>query len=148
MRRLEHLDGVLSLIDREFGEMEQNGKFRNKEDVEILYKMMDIAKDAAEICEKQMLMEDGYSEYGYPVYGNSYYDGNSYARGRYAKRNSMGQYSRDGMGYSDGLTYRNGGRPSGYSMIDANTEYLDNLRGMLNDERTRDYVKRMIHEAE
>ena len=78
MRRLEHLDGVLSLIDREFGEMEQNGKFRNKEDVEILYKMMDIAKDAAEICEKQMEMNGGYSEYGYPVYGNSYYDGKNY----------------------------------------------------------------------
>lgn len=137
MRRLEHLDGVLSLIDREFGEMEQNGKFRSKEDVEILYKMMDIAKDAAEICEKQMNMGNGYSEYGYPIYGNSYYDGNSYARGGNVRRNSMGQYSRDGMG-----------RPSGYSMIDANAEYLDNLRGMLNDDRTREYVKRMIHEAE
>lgn len=139
MRRLEHLDGVLSLIDREFSEMEQNGKFRNKEDIDILYKIMDIAKDAAEICEKQMNMGE---------YGNSYYDGNSYSRGRYARRNSMGQYSRDDMGYSDGLSYRNGGRPSGYSMTDANAEYLENLRDMLNDDGTREYVKRMIHEAE
>lgn len=136
MRRLEHLDGILSLIDREFGEIEHVGRFRSKDDIENLYKLMDVAKDAAEICEKQMAMDDGYSEYGYPAYSDPYYDGNSYARGRNVRRNSMGQYSRDG------------GRPNGYSMVDANAEYLENLRGMLNDDKTREYVKRMIHEVE
>lgn len=141
MRYMEHIDGVLSLIDREFAEMEQNGKFRSRDEVELAYKMMDIVKDAAEFCEKQAEMDQGYSEYGYPRHMYPYDNGVSYERGR--NRNSMGQYSRDsGMSY-----YSN----RGYSRDDAKSGYLSWLKEKefnAPDEHTRNYIQRMIQEME
>lgn len=78
MRYMEHLDGVLGLIDHEFGEMERNGKFRNRDDVELVYKMMDVVKDAAEYCEKFMEMDDDYSEEGRAYRNNRAYENRAY----------------------------------------------------------------------
>ena len=141
MRYMEHLDGVLELIDNEFAEMERNGKFKSRDDIELVYKMMDIVKDAAEYCEKYAEMDGGYSEYGYPypVYSE-----------RGAKRDSMGRYSKDNGRYGfNTARYTNRGR--NYSRGDAKDDYMNQLHELMEnapDERTREHVQRMIHDME
>lgn len=141
---MEHLEGILKLVDREFGEMEKNGKFRTKEDIDLAYKMIDIAKDIYEVwdCEDKM-NADGYSEYGYNMYPMN---GMSYARGRNAARNSMGQYSRGGMSYRDG-----GGYSDNYSTGDAKRDFINSLysaRDKAMDDQERQNIQRMIDNAE
>lgn len=144
---MEYLEGMIKLVEREFGEMTQNGKFRNRDDVEIAYKLMDIAKDAFCIWKYEEEMQEGndYSEYG-RSYG--YNSGNSYARGMNVRRNSLGQYSREG---NDSYNTYGRSRSLGYSRTDAKEEYMNNLYAMLDnapDKKTHDHVQRMIHEME
>lgn len=158
MRYMEHLDGVLGLIDREFAEMERNGQFKSKDEIELTSKMMDVVKDAAEYCEKFEEMQNLYSETGYgygygqyPMdnYSNNQYSNNgySYARGRNARRDSMGRYSNEG-------SYAGGNRSSAgmrQSRADANEEYLNRLRAEAENapnERVREHMLRMIREME
>lgn len=142
MRYLEHLDGLLGLIDREFGEMEQAGKFRGKDDIELAYKMMDIAKDAAEFCEKTCEMNggNGYSEYGRVF--------NPYSMN--GRNQSMG-YSNTGNYYPQpSYTYGNNGMRQSYG-TDSKNDYLNHLRMKAEnepDDRTRDHLMRMIQELE
>lgn len=147
---MEHLDGILRLVERELEAVEQNGKFRSREEVDSVYKLVDIVKDIYCISD----MENGD---GGMAYDNSYesYEGDSrsYARGRGrgAKRDSMGRYSRDGSyrGYSgyggySGRSYR------GYSRGDKQ-EYIEQLRGMMEDapdDKTRQSIERMISQME
>lgn len=144
---MEHLDAIIQLADNEMGAIAQNGKFRSREEIDSVYKLMDIVKDAYCI---QDMEEGGYSEYdgysGRRSYRGSYndgsYDGGSYARGRgrNARRDSMGRYSRDGGSYRG--SYR-----GGYSM----DGYVDELREMMNnahDEQTRQSIQRMIQKME
>lgn len=137
---MQHLEGLLKLADREFGKMEQNGEFRNKDEIETVYKLIDIVKDVYCIWDYETKMQmDGYSEYP----DNYAYD-NSYARGN-VKRNSMGQYSRDGM------TNSYPSRRMNYSRADAREEFINQLRDLMGDapdDRTREHVQRMIHDME
>ena len=127
---MEHLEGLLRLVDNELGAIEQNGKFRSREEIDSVYKLIDIAKDvyciwSYEDSEDEMSYDDGMSR-------------RSYARGRYAKRDSMGRYSREG-------SYRDG-RYRGYSR-EGKMEYVEGLRDMMAnapDEQTRQELKRMI----
>ena len=142
---MENLEGIVRLVDREFGEMIQKGKFRSVDDVELVYKMMDIVKDAycAMKYEAELGM-DNYSEYGGYPYENSY------ARGRNAKRNSMGQYNRTNEMGVRGTSYNGvfrSGRGSNYSYENAKEEYLENLREMVDDapnDEIKDRLQRMI----
>ena len=132
---MQHLEGLLKLADREFGKMEQNGEFRNRDDIETVYKLIDIVKDIYCIWDYESKMQMEPDDYAYT---------NSYARGN-VKRNSMGQYSRDGMynGYSN--------RRMGYSRGDAKEEFINQLRDLMGDapdDRTREHVQRMIHDLE
>lgn len=138
---MRHLEGILDLIDKEFGDMVQAGKFRNKDDIELAYKMVDIAKDVYCIWDYEDNMDNGYSEYGnYPM------NGNSYARGRAMPRNSRGQFtSREGS-YNGRNSYR-----GNYSRADAKSEFIDQLYDMMDsapDEHTRDRIQKMIREME
>ena len=149
---MENLEGLLRLVDKEFGEMAQNGKFRTPDDVELAYKLVDIAKDIYCIWKYEDRIEDDeYSEFGrYP-----YENGNSYARGRGMKRNSMGQFtSRDGN-----MNYRGNGTSYNYRPVrggmssrgSAKEEYIENLREMMMnapDAKTADHIQRMIDEME
>lgn len=132
---MKHLDGLLNVVDKEFGEIEASGRFRSKDEIELAYKLIDIAKDVYEILKCEEEMDGGYS-------GSSYDDGYSAARGRMrAKRDGMGRYSRD--------DYR--GVRHGYSRTDAKEEYLDNLRDMMKnapDENARHSIQRMIDQME
>ena len=130
---MENLEGIVKLIDKEFGEMIRNGKFRSKDDVELVYKMIDIVKDAYCVWDYEAKLDGDYSERSnYPM------DSYSYNR-RNMPRNKMGQYtSREG--------YR-----GDYSRDNAKSEYLDHLYAAMEsagDSRTRDQIQRMIHEME
>lgn len=139
---MEHLEGILKLVDKELEAIVGNGKFRTRDEIDSVYKLIDIAKDINKIwCmedEESEYSEDGRSYDGsYPYRGN-YGGGMSYARGRRdARRDSMGRYSREGEN-------RNMTR-GGYSRD--SREYIDNLREMADnapDEQTRMTIQRMI----
>ena len=146
---MEHIDGILKIADAELGSIERNGKFRSRDEIDSVYKLMDIVKDAYCVMD----MEDGgYSENGMSyrydggMYRDGSYDGGSYARGRgrNARRDSMGRYSRDGGSY-------NSYRRNGYSRADGKEEYVEQLRDMMEDapdEQTRQSIQRMIQKME
>ena len=139
---MEHLDGIVKLAENEFAAIVQNGKFRSREEIDSVYKLMDIVKDRMKIeCLERELDED--EEYMRGSYRGSYDDGMSYARGRMnAKRDSRGRYSRDG--YRD--IYDDGRMMRGYSR-DGKEEYKESLRRMMEDapdENTRQSIKRML----
>lgn len=147
---MEHLDGILKLVGNELESINKNGKFRSREEIDSVYKLMDIAKDINEIW----CMEDDMSGEPYDG-GMSYergkrsYDGGSYARGtRNNRRDSMGRYSREGYsrdyrdGYDDGMRSMRG-----YSRGGSKEEYREQLRTMMEDapdEQTRQSIKRML----
>ena len=156
---MEHLDGIVKIAGNELKTIVDNGRFRSKEEIDNVYKLMDIVKDAHCIWqyedEESEYSEEGRSYDGTYARGShnggrgsnrggSYrgtyegmYDGGSYARGRNARRDSMGRYSRD--------SYR-----GGYSR-DGKEEYIDQLRDMMEDapdEQTRQSIQRMIREME
>lgn len=159
---MKNIEGILKLADAEFGAIVQNGKFRSREEIDSVYKLMDIVKDAHCVWkyedEESDYSEDGRSYDGsYPrgvrngrsyrgSYDESYDDGMSMARGRRnARRDERGRYSRD-----DGYDYR-GGRSMNYSRGDAKHEYIENLRSMIEDapdEATRQSIQRMISQME
>lgn len=141
---MKHLDGLLKLADNEFEAIEKNGKFRSREEIDSVYRLVDIVKDIYCVWKYEDEMDDGYSEsydgsYGNRSYrGSSYDDGMSYARGRgrNAKRDSMGRYA---------------SRDRGYSRADANGEYIEELRDLMHsapDEQTRQSIQRMITQME
>ena len=133
---MEHLDGILKLVEKELGAVDNNGKFRSREDIDSVYKLIDIAKDIYCIWDYEEEEDD--SSFEGPRYGDrgvSYNDGMSYARGRRnARRDSMGRYSR-----------------RGYSMGGDKDEYIERLREAMEsapDEQHRQKVHRMIQELE
>lgn len=139
---MEHLDGILKLTENELKAITSNGKYRSREEIDSVYKLMDIAKDVYCIWQYEE-DSDEYSE-TYDRGGRSYrggsYDGGSYARGRgrNARRDSMGRYSREG-------SYR------GRSYNDAKADYIEDLRMMMEsapDEPTRSGIQRMIQQME
>lgn len=156
---MEHLDGILKLVDNELEAINKNGKFRSREEIDSVYKLVDIAKDI--MCVQEI--EDGMDEMSYDGSmsyerrggsyergrsnrGGSYegsYEGGSYARGRRnARRDSMGRYSRE---YSREGSYRRG-----YSR-DGKEEYVEQLRDLMEnapDDQTRQSVQRMIQQME
>ena len=157
---MNSIEGILKLVDNEFEAINKNGKFRSREEIDSVYKLMDIVKDAHCIWQYED-EESEYSENGMPYengvrsyrgnYDESYGDGRSYARGRgrNAPRDRMGRYTSrdDGMGGS----YRGSYRGYGYSRADGKDEYIENLRDMLQnapDEQTRQSIQRMIQQME
>lgn len=147
---MEHLEGILKLVDNELDAINKNGKFRSREEIDSVYKLIDIAKDVYCIWKYE---EDGeMSEEGSMrserSYRGSYNDG-SYARGRgrNARRDSMGRYSREGS-YRDGRG--RGYSREGYSRDDKE-DYIEDLREMMEsapDEQTKQGIKRMIQQME
>ena len=141
---MEHLEGILRLTDNELGAIVTNGKFRSREEIDSVYKLIDIAKDINKIwCMEDEMDGESYADSMSYERGRSYRDGSyndgSYARGRgrNAKRDSMGRYSSE---YRDGRSYR------GYSR-DGKEEYKDHLMQLMDeapDESTRQSIKRMI----
>lgn len=148
---MENLDKIIDLANAEFSSVIRNGRFRSRDEIDSVYKLMDIVKDA--YCIMDMDMGGGYSERSYSE--RMAYDdgGSSYARGRgqNAKRDSMGRYSREG-GYSqrysrDGYSSRGYSRGDRYSRDDGKQEYMEQLRQMMEDapdDQTRQKMQSML----
>lgn len=139
---MENVEKIMKLADAEFGAIVQNGKFKSREEIDSVYKLMDIVKDGYTVmeCEDEMYGESYDDGYGRSMRGN--YDGGmSYARGRRnARRDSMGRYSRDGR------SYRGNSYERGYSR-DSKDEYKEQLMDMMDNapsEEVRQNIKRML----
>lgn len=141
---MEHLEGILKLVEAELDAINKNGKFKSREEIDSVYKLVDIAKDAYCIWNYEDEIDgesydDGMSYRGRSM--RSYDDGMSYARGRRnARRDSQGRYSRDGR------SYRGNSYERGYSR-DGKDEYKEQLMQLMDDapdENTRQSIKRML----
>lgn len=141
---MENVEKIMKLADAEFGAIVQNGKFKSREEIDSVYKLMDIVKDGYCIFQYEDEMDgesydDGMSYRGRSMRG--YDDGMSYARGRRnARRDSQGRYSRDGR------SYRGNSYERGYSR-DGKEEYREQLMDMLDtapDAQTRQSIQQMI----
>ena len=138
---MEHLDNIKKLASAELEAIVKNGKFRSREEIDSVGKLIDMTKDI--MCIEEMedeLYGESYDDgYRSMRYRDGSYDGGSYARGRRnARRDSMGRYSRD--------SYRGGSYERGYSR-DGKEEYKEQLREMMEDapsEEVRQSIKRMI----
>lgn len=155
---MDQYEGILKLVGNELEAVHKNGKFRSREEIDSVCKLIDIAKDIhciwqyeddeSEYSETGMSYERGGRSYRGGSYDGGSYDDMSYARGRgrYAKRDSMGRYARDnGSNYRGGRSYR------GYSRDDGKQEYIENLRDMMEDapdDQTRQSIQRMIQQME
>lgn len=165
---MKSIEGILKLAENEFEAIVNNGKFRSREEIDSVYKLMDIVKDAHCIWmyedEESEYSEDGRS-YDGSYRGGSYRGGRSYrgsydgsyddgmsgarGRGRNARRDSMGRYASRESNYEGG-SYR-GGRSMNYSRGDGRQEYIEELRSMMEDapdDQTRQSIQRMIQQME
>lgn len=118
---MEVLDSIIKLAEDEFDAIARNGKFRSREEIDSVYKLIDIVKDINEIW----CMEDDTRKHreSYRDYPRESY--REYPRESYRKRDSRGRYAR-------------------YS---GKEEYIDHLRDMMDDapdEQTRQSIERMI----
>ena len=126
---MENLGAILEFVDDELGAIRKNGRLRNKEDIETVYKLVDIAKDAYCIWKYEDETDDGYS-------------------GTMVRRPSMSYRSRDN--YSSRMG-RNRYSSGGYSYEDGADQYINMLHKQLDtarDDRQREVIERMIDEAE
>lgn len=165
---MENLDKLLEMTDAEFGAIAKNGKFKSREEIDSVYKLMDIAKDIYCVWQYEDAMESGDDEM-------SYARGGSYARGdrRGGRRDMRGNRSYRGPydgSYDDGMMDGMGGsyargrgrnakrdsmgrysREGGYSRADGKQEYIEHMRDLMMDapdEQTRQSIQRMISEME
>lgn len=123
---MENLGAILEFVDDELGAIRKNGRLRNKDDIETVYKLVDIAKDTYCIWKYEEEMGDNYS-------------------GTMVRRPSMSYRNRDS--YSS-RTDRN---RYGYSYGDGMDQYVNMLHKQLDnarDDRQREVIERMIDEAE
>lgn len=148
---MEHLDGIVKIVGNELKAIVDNGKFRSRDEIDSVYKLMDIVKDAhciwqyedeeSEYSEEGRSYDGSYARASMNRYPRYQYEDGSYARGRgrNARRDSMGRYSREG-------SYRDDRMMRGYSR-DGKQEYKEQLMDMMDsapDEQTRQSLKRMI----
>ena len=122
---MKHIEKIVELAENELGSIAQAGKIRTRDDVEVVYKLMDVVKDGYCIMD----MENGSS-----------YDDGSYRNRSYRGRDSMGRFtSRDDGSYRYSRTDYSGDR--GEFM-----ERLQNLMEYSPDKETRASLKRMLEE--
>ena len=138
---MEHFDNLMKLVESEIEAINRNGKFKSREEIDSVYKLVDIAKDIECMNRWEEEMDGESYDDGYGRSMRGYDDGMSYARGRrYAKRDGMGRYSRDGR------SYRGNSYDRGYSR-DGKDEYREQLMQLMDDapdENTRQSIKRML----
>lgn len=134
---MEQIDGIVRISANELQAIIDNGKYRSREEIDSVYKLMDIIKDAHCIWK----YEDEESEYSEE--GRSY-DGSYRTR----RGNYEGSYARGRKRYADGRFAPYSRR--GYSN-DGREEYVEHLRGLMDgapDEQTRQSMQRMISQLE
>lgn len=132
---MNELYKVEDIVYKEIKTVTDNGKFRSREEIDNIYKLMDILKDI------KCFEDDGYSEEmdrSYRGYdGRRSYDSESYrGRGRNARRDSMGRYASEG-------SYRGGRYSSGKQDFVAQ---LEELMEEAPDEQTKKNIQRMVND--
>lgn len=143
---MDELYKVVEISEKEIKSITDNGKYRSREEIDSVYKLMDVIKDF--YCLEDM--ESGYSNEGsYDMpgrsrnsYEGSYRDG-SYGRGRGAKRYANGRYAPHSNDYSRENAYR-------YSR-EGKEEFMDQLHELMEnapDEKTRQSIQRMIQQTQ
>lgn len=131
---MNELYKVEDIVYKEIKSVTDNGKFRSREEIDNIYKLMDILKDI------KCFEDDGYSEEmdgrSYRGYDRRGYDGNDYrGRGRNAKRDSMGRYASE--------SYRNNRYSSGKQDFVAQ---LEELMEDAPDEQIKKNIQRMVND--
>ena len=136
---MQSLESILKLTENELEAVAKNGKYRSREEIDSVYKLIDIAKDIYCIWKYEEDDDEmSYDGRSYRSYDGSY-DGysNARGRGRNAKRDSIGRYSREGN------------RSYGRYSRDGKQEYIEHLREMMEDapdDQTRQSIQRMIEQ--
>lgn len=149
---MEQLEKVLAISEDEIRSIADSGRYRTKDDVDLMYKLIDIAKDVYCIWAYEEQMAGGMSSAGsyYREGGSnrgSYYEDGAYerrGRGRGARRDSMGRYREGGSSYRDGSMrrgsyYRDGGKE----------EFTENLKALMEeapDEQTKQGIERLLQQ--
>lgn len=139
---MNELYKVEEIAMKELKSVTENGKFRSREEIDNVYKLMDILKDI-----KCFTDEEEYSEYDGRSYDGRSYDGRgsyeggsnrgSYARGRgrNARRDSMGRYASEG-------SYRRYSRDGKQDFV----AQLEDLMEDAPDEQTKKNIQRMLND--
>lgn len=158
---MENLEKLLEMTDAEFGAIAKNGKFKSREEIDSVYKLMDIAKDVYCIWQYEDDMGGGEDEMSYA--------GGSYARGGRGGNRGGGRSNRGGSyrggsyeggsyegGSYEGGSYEGGSmaggsyargrgrnarrdsmgrysREGGYSRADGKQEYIEQMRELMMD---------------
>jgi len=121
--------GIIEAACKELEQVAKAGKFRSREEVDKVYKLMDVIKDVYEVWEKA----DNETS-------DSFYSGDSYSgRGSY-RGNSYGR------GYS---MARGSGRS--YGRTHDQEEFMETLRDLMDqapDEQSRQGIQRMLGQLE
>ena len=139
---MEYMHELKEKLCDELEEIAKKGEL-GAGDLEIVHKLTDTIKNIDKI---EIMKEDGgYSQAGdWEMEGRgSYNRGSSYRR----KRDSMGRYSRDGMGYRDGRMMPN----RMYSRADAKDHMMDELEEAMaaaTNDREKDIIKRAMDQLE
>lgn len=148
---MDELYKVVEISEKEIKGITDNGKYRSREEIDSVYKLMDVIKDF--YCLEDM-QTGGYSEDGsYEMSGRRYNSSNrgsyrgtyegSYGRGRGAKRYADGRYAPYSNEYVREGSYR-------YSR-EGKEEFVDQLHELMEnapDEKTRQSIQRMIQQTQ
>lgn len=152
------LEKVTEEVDKSIKRIMEQGVQTNN--IDFLYKMIDVKKDIAEIeKEEQEMMYGNYSNYGREQYGE-YNEGGSYnggrrrdSRGRYMEGGSYGRRGVKGTGRGryrgeemmDEMMYHYGNYSEGREQYGADQETMESFKYMLKS--FKDYYKHLKQEA-
>lgn len=152
------IDKVTEEVDKSIKRIIEQGVQTNN--IDFLYKMIDVKKDIAEIeKEEQEMMYSNYGNYGREQYGE-YSEGGNYnggrrrdSRGRYMEGSSYGRRGVKGTGRGryrgeemmDEMMYHYGNYSEGREQYGADQETMESFKYMLKS--FKDYYKHLKEEA-
>ena len=137
---MEHINELKDRLCDELEEIARKGDL-SAGDLETVSKLAATIKDLGKI---EMMDDGGYSQDGDWMARGTYNRGSSY-RGR--KRDSMGRYDRDGMGYRDSRMMPD----RMYSRAEAKDEMMgqmEDLMAMAGSEKEREAIRRCMNQLE
>lgn len=151
------IDKVTEEVDKSIKRIMEQGVQTNN--IDFLYKMIDVKKDIAEIeKEEQEMMYGNYGNYGrdsYGEYGEGNYEGGRRrdSRGRYMEGGSYGRRGVKGTGRGryrgeemmDEMAYHYGNYSEGRERYGADQETMESFKYMLKS--FKDYYKHLKEEA-
>lgn len=141
---MNELYKVEEIAMKELKSVTENGKFRSREEIDNVYKLMDILKDI-KCFEDEEYSENDERSYDSRSYdGRGSYEGGSYrgsyrGRGRNARRDSMGRYASEGSYRGGSYRYSRDGKQDFVAQ-------LEELMEEAPDEQTKKNIQRMVND--